>query len=142
VHSAGLYLLRLPDASRTAATWQPIAADCAVAIPDVLCYAPLDSSSSSASATEAAAAAGEEGEQLEGLLFVGSKSSSSQVLGWPRAAGVQQQQRSACPVLQSAFLPSLAGAQAVVPLQDPAGEAQQKATVRRRRAQPCLRLDC
>jgi hypothetical protein len=53
------------------------------------------------------------------------------VLGWPRSAGMQQQQqRLACPVLQSAFLPSLAGAQAVVPLQDPAGEAQQQPTTR------------
>jgi hypothetical protein len=131
VHAAGLYLLQLPGASSTAATWQPIAADCALAVPDVLCYAPLDSSSSSASVTEAAAEEEGESQKLEGLLFVGSKSSSSQVLGWPRSAGRQQQQQQqqvACPVLQSAFLPSLAGAQAVVALQDPTGEHQQQQT--------------
>ncbi|WIA13448.1 hypothetical protein OEZ85_007028 [Tetradesmus obliquus] len=114
---AGLYLLRLPDTSGAVATWQPITATCALAIPDVLCYAPFDSSSSrSLPVTEAEE---QEGPQLAGLLFVGSKSSSSQVLGWPCTAG--QQQQLTCPVLQSAFMPSLAGAQAVLALQDASG---------------------
>lgn len=118
---AGLYLLRLPDTSGAVATWQPITATCALAIPDVLCYAPFDSSSSrSLPVTEAEE---QEGPQLAGLLFVGSKSSSSQVLGWPCTAG--QQQQLTCPVLQSAFMPSLAGAQAVLALQDASGEQQQ-----------------
>jgi hypothetical protein len=74
------------------------------------------------------AAEQQESQQLAGLLFIGSKSSSSQVLGWPRSASGQQQQQQqlACPVLQSAFLPSLAGGQAVVALQDPTGEAQHR----------------
>jgi hypothetical protein len=53
------------------------------------------------------------------------------VLGWPRSAGLQQQQQQQqeqllCPVLQSAFMPSLAGAQAVTVLQDATGEQQQQ----------------
>jgi hypothetical protein len=125
---AGLYLLSLPHTSGAAATWQPIATSCALAVPDVLCYAPLDSSSSSSSEA-AMEEEGQESQQLAGLLFVGSKSNSSQVLGWPHSAAQQQQQpqqQLLCPVLQSAFLPSLAGAQAVVAVQDATGKQRHR----------------
>lgn len=126
---AGLYVLQLPQPGSTAATWHPISANCMLATPDVLCYAPLDSSSNGSAAMEEDGA--QHSSQLAGLLFIGSKTSSSQVMGWPKSdveSGAawqqgkeQQQQRLVCPVLQSAFLPSLAGAQAAVALQEPTG---------------------
>jgi hypothetical protein len=75
-------------------------------------------------------------QQLSGLLLVGSKCSSSQVVGitqqlWNVATGSveqvlqqqQQQQSIRVPILQSALSPSLAGAQSVAVYQDPTGEA-------------------
>jgi len=68
-----------------------------------------------------------EEQQLAGLLVLGSKCSSSQVVGLPRviaACGQQgdiQPQQLVLPVLQSALLPSLAGAQAAAVYSDPSG---------------------
>jgi hypothetical protein len=65
------------------------------------------------------------------LLFLGSKSSSSQVVGLAlsclqaASSGPQQGQQEKsklCYMLQSAFLPSLAGAQAVTVMTDPTGD--------------------
>ena len=69
--------------------------------------------------------------QLSGLLLVGSRSSSSQVVGLPQGLSSvfdtvwspsnQQQQQPVLPILQSALLPSLAGRQAATVYKDPSG---------------------
>jgi hypothetical protein len=79
--------------------------------------------------------AAEEQQQLAALLLVGSRCSSSQTLGIPqslwdaitsnRLDALQQQDHQQAPwvlpVVQSALLPSIAGAQSVAVYKDPSG---------------------
>lgn len=139
---AGLHLFQLSVSGQ--ATCCALLTSAPVAVPHVLVHIPVNSKCGNAADSSADNMQVDSSEQqqqqqhisqLSGLLFIGSRSSSSQVLGLPAALTTaeqqqqQQQQAMLCPMLQSAFLPSLAGAQAVAVLQDPTGEGQQQGGV-------------
>lgn len=129
-------MLQLPACSSTA-SWQQLKTSGCMSIPDVLLHVPLEQPQQgivdSKQEREQQHEQPDHGrqQQLAGLLLVGSKCSSSQVLGLPRNLWSQamsssrsvlpQQQQWVLPVLQSALLPSLAGAQAVAVYTDPSG---------------------
>lgn len=145
---AGLYLLHLqPPGSNgigtVAAAWQAVKTSCPLAVPDVLLHVPVQLVAAAADQHEQPQAQLQQQQQpqqeqqerdnhLAALVVLGSRSSSSQVVAltaaFVDAAGLQQPQLQGqqqglpmCPVLQSAFVPSLAGAQAVAAYQDPSG---------------------
>ena len=127
---AGLHLLQmLGDSSSSipAPVVQLRLSGC-LAIPDLLLRVPLENPQHQQQLSNT------ETQQLSGLLFVGSKCSSSQTVGLPQSLSQavgsrqlvleqqqQQEQAMVLPILQSALQPSLAGAQAVAVHQDPSG---------------------
>jgi hypothetical protein len=129
---AALHLLQLlgdSSSSTSAAVVQLRPSGC-LAIPDVLLHVPLDTPQHPQQLCNT------EPQQLSGLLLVGSKCSSSQVVGLLQSLVqavasrhlVLEQQRQqdravVLPILQSALQPSLAGAQAVAVYQDPSGKS-------------------
>lgn len=145
---SGLYVMNIDSSGQV--TWCTLQGSAPAAVPHVLTYIPhqsagssqvitsptTNSSSSTALGTpddmqvDIQSPPAAAGSHLAGLLFIGSRSSSSQVLGLPHsilaAAQAEQQQQGCvplvCPMFQSSFMPSLAGAQSVVVIKDPTGE--------------------
>jgi hypothetical protein len=132
----GLHLFKLPHSSSSAGTCIQLQTSGCLAVPDVLLYVPFAVHPPRLQQPPPEQGGREQQQvtqQLSGLLVVGSRCSSSQVVGipqqlWEVAAGggyqmLQQQQVMKLPILQSALSPSLAGAQAVAVYEDPSGEA-------------------
>lgn len=112
--------------SKPAAAWVRLQPSSCLTVPDVLLHAPLPQQQQQHPQSDLE----QHGQQqLSGLLLVGGKCSSSQVLGLTQAVAEaaaskpwpSQQQQFVLPVLQSALQPSIAGAQAVAVYQDPSG---------------------
>jgi hypothetical protein len=126
-------------------SWSSVAAAGPLAVPDVLTFLPLQASEQQQQQKQETGAssqldhsselgnpgaAQQQASSLAGLLLISSRCSSSQVVGVPTAALSSSSSSSSgdmprlpWPLLQSALLPSLAGAQAVMVLQDPTGVA-------------------
>jgi hypothetical protein len=122
---AGLYLFNVGCANKPAEAWVQLQPSACLAIPDVLVQVPLKQQQEQ----QQQGSSTEPQQQLSGLLVVGSKCSSSQVLGLPHAfceaavgAWPTPPDMRLLPTLQSALQPNLAGAQAVAIYQDPTGE--------------------
>lgn len=116
-------MLRLPQTGAAAAVWSRLQAKGCLAIPHVLLHVPFTASSAQQQQQQQSAAH-EHPRQLSGLLVVGSRCSSSQVVGLPRdlfTAEADDAQQQVLPILQSALVPSLAGAQAAAVYKDPSG---------------------
>lgn len=128
----GLHMFSLSqDPLTPAAAWMRLLPSSCLAIPDVLVHAPVTQQQQQQQHSEAGSGEQQGQEQLSGLLLVGSKCSSSQVLGLSRAcweaatvAWSGRQGDCSLPVLQSALQPSVAGAQAVAVYQDPSGASR------------------
>lgn len=126
----GLHMFSVSQGPLTpAAAWMRLLPSSCLAIPDVLVHAPFTQQQQQHS--EAGSGEQQGQQQLSGLLLVGSKCSSSQVLGlsracWEAATGSWPSRQGDCslPVLQSALQPSVAGAQAVAVYQDPSGASR------------------
>lgn len=119
----GLYLFDVGHANKPADAWVQLRPSACLAVPDVLLHVPLKQQQQDSSP--------EQQQQLSGLLVVGSKCSSSQVLGLPQAlwdtsvdVWSAQPDTQLLPTLQSALEPSVTGAQAVAVYKDPTGEGR------------------
>eukprot|EP00775_Hariotina_reticulata_P008964 gene8964-9139_t len=155
--STDLYIVKLTSASPggVQAQLQLLVANSCLTVPDVLTLVPLmdqrqqqqqqqqgdlsllggsEYDADSVMQADASAAEARASPAIAALLFLGSRSSSSQVLGLPKsclhaaaglgpqqAAGSRQRQEPRCYMLQSSFPPSLAAAQAATVITDPAG---------------------